>query len=503
MVSTPVAIGPFTGGLNNYSDPAAIGDNECAVIENFDVDLDGTLVSRPPIFSLPIPSGDAVTNFVGTFTDINGVLYIIYANASQTKVYNTSTETSSTITSFVATDTVVYQNKVWIITEDPAKDGGHWTPTSGFTAVADLPKGVSVTVYKERMFVATENSRVYFSSPADPTSWSSSDFFDARSGDSQRLVKITTFSGQIVIFKTESTYIFAYDANPSRGNVQEVSVSVGADNDRCVTEQDGIIYVFHNQSVYAINNWKWERINLKVVFDDPVGNLPSAYTRPYSLSILGDRLCVRHHTKLFLFGLKTRVWTVWTTAHAPDFWVRAPEKDSEGRDVYYAGSYSYDIGGKIYRYTEGHDDTTGTEDFTAKVVSKMYDYQVPYSFKRLFWWGVDLTAMRRIDVTLLPQVHSSQVKWGDLAAKTWGELKSAGATWGRPLDVSLNVSDYMDASYTSGTRLFVRFIKALRFRKIQFQVTSVLDGGTRTGPLRIYSMVANISNRQLVPKKVN
>lgn len=502
MVSTPVAIGPFTGGLNNYSDPAAIGDNECAVLENFDVDLDGTLVSRPPIFeqSFSWP----ISNILGSMTDINGVLHLIIAHVNDTWLYNTEAVTHTSIANFAATAAVVYQNKIWLVSNDPGKDGGYWNPTGGgFTAVADMPKGITACVYKERMFIATANSRVYFSSPADPTSWSSSDFFDARSGDNQRLVKIAAFSGQIVIFKTESTYIFAYDANPSRGNVQEVSVSVGADNDQCVTEQDGIIYVYHNQSVYAINNWKWERINLKVVFDDPVGNLPVAYTRPYSLSILGDRLCVRHHTKLFLFGLKTRVWTVWTTSHKPDYWIRSPEKDSEGRDVYFAGSYSYDLGGRIYRYVEGHDDTTGTEDFTAKVVSKMYDYQVPYSFKRLFWWGVDLTAMRRIDVTLLPQVHSSQVKWGDLAAKTWGELKSAGATWGRPLDVSLNVSDYMDASYTSGTRLFVRFIKALRFRKIQFQVTSVLDGGTRTGPLRIYSMVANISNRQLVPKKVN
>lgn len=502
MVSTPVAIGPFTGGLNNYSDPAAIGDNECALIENFDVDLDGTLVSRPSFFEESVIGG-TISNVLGTFVDANNILHLIVVHASQTRLYNTVSKTHQILVNYPTVDATVYQDKIWLISNDPGNDSGNWDPvTTTFTGIDDMPKGVSVTMYKERMFIATAKSRIYFSSPADPTTWSSSDFFDARSGDNQKLIKIAAFSGQIVIFKNESTYIFAYDANPSRGNVQEVSVSVGIDNPRCVVEQDGIIYVYHNQSIYAINNWRWERINLKVVFDDPPANLPSSYTWPYTLSILGERLCVRYHTKLFLFGLKTRVWTSWTTEHFPDYWVQDPEKDSEGRDVYFAGSYNYEGNGEIYRYVEGYSDVDGSETFTAKVISKMYDYQVPYSWKRLFWWGVDLSAMKRVDVVALPVAHLTRIKWNQLSG-TWDDFKNANRTWDRPLDKQINVSDFMDANYTSGTRLFVRFIKALRFRKIQFQISSELDGGTRTGPLRIYSMVANVSNRQLVPRKVN
>lgn len=502
MVSTPVAIGPFTGGLNNYSDPSAIGDNECAQISNFDIDLDGTLVTRPPIIRDAIMTGTGLyVNVLAVYVEaLTGTEYIVYSVHNATRAYNTSTKVASTISDYVFTSAVMYKDLLWMVTENENENGAYWSPTTAAQGVPDMPKGVSVTVYKERLFIANAKGRVFFSGPANPESWGSSDFFDVRSGDGQDIVKIMDFSGQIAIFKTESTYIFQYDSAPTRGAVQVVSSSVGADNSECVAEQDGIIYVYHNQTIYAVNNWRWEQINVKVVFDDNLAAFPVESLRKYSLSILGYRLVARYGSKYYVYGLKTKIWTQWdSTSRYPDFWVRMPEKNSEGLDEYYAGSYRNN---QMYKFMDRHDALA--ETFPVSVTSKMYDYQVPYSFKRLFWWGIDIIANNEIRVIARPQTYTANVTWGELEAEglTWGQAESQGRTWGRPADRSLDVSDEADIVYTGGARVFVRFIKAMRFRKISFYLESEINT-TAAGPLRIFSMVSNISNRQLVPKKVN
>jgi hypothetical protein len=54
MPGAPIQVGPFIGGLNTFSDATAIADNELTVCENFELDLDGSLKSRPPIENLAI-----------------------------------------------------------------------------------------------------------------------------------------------------------------------------------------------------------------------------------------------------------------------------------------------------------------------------------------------------------------------------------------------------------------------------------------------------------------
>lgn len=502
MASTPVAIGPFTGGLNNYSDPSAVGDNECTQISNFDIDIDGTLVSRPPIFvdgNLVSAPGGA-SDVLGMFVDnASNTVYIVFNTTTQTRAYNVSTKTHEAIVTNISSAAVMYDNKLWLVSAG-SHSGGWWSPTSTFTEVPTMPKGISTVVYKERMFIANANGRMYFSNAGNLEEWGASDFLDIRAGDGQTLVKLMEFSGQIVAFKSESTYIFQYDSAPTRGVVQAVSTSVGADDKRAVVEQDGIIYVLHNQTVYSINNWRWEQINIKVVFNDVWGSYPQGAIRNYSLSVLGYRLVVRFGTKYYIYGLKTRVWTEWASETTPDFWIKHPEKNNDGLDVYYAGTY---FGQHMYKFVEKYD--TESEDFTCSVTSKVYDYSVPYSYKRLFWWGVDVVASSDIRAKVTPYVYVSSLTWNEIKALglTWDMAKQQGRTWGRPAEKSLDVTDSASITERSGARVMIRYIKSLRFRKVSFYIESDVDGTSNTGPLRVFSLVSNISNRQLVPRKIN
>src|SRR3546814_8793793 len=84
-----VKIGPFVGGMNTYSGPTSISDNEAVELLNVDIDLDGTVVSRPPL-AIQTSGVDGPGYIIGIFRSVTDVVYIIFAFATQAKVYNTS-----------------------------------------------------------------------------------------------------------------------------------------------------------------------------------------------------------------------------------------------------------------------------------------------------------------------------------------------------------------------------------------------------------------------------
>jgi hypothetical protein len=117
------------------------------------------------------------------------------------------------------------------------------------------------------------------------------------------------------------------------------------------------------------------------------------------------------------------------------------------------------------------------------------------------WWGIDLLSKSKVDVTVIPVTYGLPVRWNQLPPRTWAQMSPG--TWGAPLSISISVNDSVTLNNPTGVRMFVKYLKSLRFRQIQFVVTSTLDGTTLTGPLQIYSITGFIVNKQLVPAKIN
>ena len=113
---------------------------------------------------------------------------------------------------------------------------------------------------------------------------------------------------------------------------------------------------------------------------------------------------------------------------------------------------------------------------SCSVRSKTYNFNIPYAYKRLFWWGTDLLSKSNISAKLV-------------------SVTSTGS--------SLDVSDSATISNILGIRMFVKFLKSIRFRQVAFDLSSVVDGTTTTGPFRIYSITAFVSNKEVSNKKIN
>lgn len=513
MPGQPVKVGPFAGGLNSYSGPTSIGDNEATVLQNFNLDMDGSLVSRPPVYPLgdyavDYPDVNGAIKLLNWFINTDGTRYLIVSFSAETWARNEETGVWTLITNtFNALAAVQYDNKIWLVTNNASKTLGYWTPLGGFTAVASMPKGNLITIYKERLFisgVAANPNRVYFSNPADFTTWQTSiNFFDAKAGDGEVVNCLYAFQDMIAIFKTNSTYLYSYDSNPSRGAVRLINGNVGVSNDRCVVEYENSLYIHHKESVYQISNWSFTLINLKVNFNFQVKYVGYGGFVP-TLSILYDHLVVRHYDSVYAFNLRMGVWSEWTfdSSRIWDNFLEVPRVTGSTTRMYYAGCRRFTkatVNRVIYTWIPDYD-AIRNESMTCTVVTKTYDFNVPYSFKRLFWWGADVLTKTNLTYKLSPQVYSTAVTHQALSAYKHNQITG---THLRPLDIVLDVTNTLPVSNSIGLRMFVKFLKSLRFRQVYFSVSGTTDGTATQGPIRVYSLSAFVDNKQVVPKQVS
>ena len=506
MPGTPLRFGPFIGGLNTLSDPAAIDDNELVDILNMELDLDGSLISRPAVKLEGTQAGlDSRVITIGV-AFFSGQTYVIGSTDNALWYYtvasNTWTQIVSGATSFVA---LQWQDKLWFIaTPGSTKNSGWWTPTAGvYTEVGSMPRGYTAVIHKNRMYVTRGildttvlASRVVFSSSLDATTWPGGNSLDVNSGDGQGITRLIVYNDNIVIFKQQSTYVFAFDSDPAGGSVRKISGTIGAVNRYAVGEYENQLYLFHRGYVYEMINYDFNRINQRVPFElDGTG--PGTYSEFFFLQVVDERIVVRYYNNIYVFNLRTRTWSRWTSNnYFGPFQVIPRDLSGLSENIYIAGSCI--VGEKKYfslfpKYT-----ATTTETFTCSIKTKNYDLAVGHKFKRLFWWGADMSAVNAVTGVVGPIIYSFIVTWDQLAAYTWDQLQ----TWDNPLNTPVTTQT-VTATNSSARRRFLKFPKSLRFRQAYFTISTTTDGTSATGPVRIFSLTGMAAEKEIVPKAVN
>lgn len=720
----PLRLGPFIGGLNTASDPTAIADAELVTCENFELDIDGSLFSRPPIREFdghPDWTERIVCLCEGIFS---GTHYLIGSNTNG--VFQMTGGTWALITStFQAAAAVQYADKIYLIPiPGSANPGGKWDPSGGFTAVAAIPQGQAAVIHKERLFIApgslatTNPSRLKFSDAGNFDSWPGSNFVDISQGDGTKLIDLTTYQDNLMLFKNQSSFVFSYDVRPADAVVREISPTIGVEKQFCVANYENQIYILHNGWVYEIINYDFHRINTKVLFVRDTTSPSALAEEDMFLSIVQDKLICRFLKKVYVYGLRTQTWSESVsikdplqffgpvvTLHIPDgykFYAGSTvlayrttielydKSDSNTKETtlnpdfttydtftrtvsngwgssenpvlswttnggaasnysvngtqgvhsisavsteystllavnlanidlkssvslnflptgasvfasfraryidesnYYrarievattgvmvlqmvknvagvitnvgssaniTGTYAandtinvrFQINGTTLRakgwkstaaepnaWMVSATDTdlsaagsiglnslagSGTTNplpvlfrydnlqignptlvnwtITCKAQTKNFDMAISHQFKRLWWWGADVSSNNSIVGKATPIVVSFGVTWGDLASKTWGEV--ADKTWGQPLSGPV-VIETTSPTGTGVTRRFAKFLKSLRYRQINFEVDLTTDGTTLQGPARLFTMTIITESKQVVPKAVN
>lgn len=506
-------IGPFTGGLNTASDPTAIADAELTVCTNFELDLDGSLISRTPFKESAGHAGWTERILLLGEGVFGGTRYLIGSNTNGV-YYRTGGVWTLITSTFQAGAAVQYSNFMYLVAiPGSANPGGKWSPSGGFTAIASMPKGLACTIHKERLFIvpgisATVNeSRLIFSAAGNFDSWTGTDFIDISPGDGTNLIDVTTFNDNLLLFKQDSTYHLSYDIKPSEANKIEISQTIGVTKQHCMANYENQVFVFHNGWVYEMNNLDFQRLNTKIPFiRDPTA--PSAFaSQDTFISLLEDRLVCRILRNVYVYNLRTRTWSQWES-EADQLHYFGPivtQRPSTGNE-YYAGA-CLTANESIIQFFDKSTATSfeqiigpTTKTITCKARTKNFDMAIPHQFKRLWWWGADVASADAIVGIATPIVLSFEVTWGQLeaASKKWNEL----STWGQPLTEIASITTNV-ATGTGTARRATKFLKGLRYRQINFEVRLTTDGSTGDGPARIFSMAAVTESRQVVPKAVN
>lgn len=499
--SREAVLGPFTGGMNTYSQKGAIADNELVKSMNFIPDVDGSLKCRPPLVTIqnnPVQFNNHSVDAVGAGI-LSGVNLTFFSNSNG--VYSWDGTVMNTIGSF-ATNTAgsalcsfQYRNQMYFPSaDDNTRNGGKWDPANGWTSfgAGGMPGGIAATIYKERAWIADRsthtlgnNSRVWFSNIQDADTWDPANYFQITQGDGQRLTDIRVFNNNLLIFKESSTYYLSYDSKPADATIVKISNNIGASDWSCVAEHDNDIFVMHKDSVYQLVNFNWVQINTKVPFvldtSVPPGFARIRYT---TLSVVDDWLICRYHNNTYVYNINTQTWGQWESIF-PDLqdfgpFVRFPSTGTFDVNNNWVAGTSIDGFTNVIRIKNGYEagviEYNGFDGFiNCYVITKSYNFNIPWRFKRLFSWAVDCVTNQSVTGTATPLSENNP--------------PSVGTTIG--------------ASAPQPLRRVYRFKKGLRFREIQFRVDTVCDGSPSEGPAQIYIILALVKAAELVPKGIN
>lgn len=514
MAVDEIRIGPFVGGLNSFSDPTAIGDTEVARLVNFELDIDGSLVSRPPIESIgvTVPGSDTYgINVLGFYEASTGAKYLIVSNRNNSTYYFNGAAWVLITNTLAATAMAQYRDEIWLVAaQDSAATGGKWSLLGGFTAVANMPKGGCIIAFKDRLWVGpgatatTNGARLYLSNiVAGAVDWPAvPNFLQIGAGDGQNIVDLAVYASSIIIFKQSSTYRYAYSADPSLGDISKISDNIGAITKGCYASYGTSLYVLFDNKVYEFSNYNYEQLNSKVPLKAP--NPSATLAEEASISVWSDRIIVQYYDMTFVYSLRTRTWSTWESTSI-DFMGRFyPIPGMQGNEP---TAYTYRTSKVGYLGLYIIKDVVGVakETMTCTVLTKNYDYLSSAKYKRLVSWGADLISKVAITGKATPVTYSTAVTWDQLfnLGITWDSRKDGGYTWDRPLDFSVQSVDPVATADQASGRKFIKFLKSLRFRQISFELSAVTDGDTLTAPVRIFNIVTRIADKQYVSKKIN
>jgi hypothetical protein len=139
-----------------------------------------------------------------------------------------------------------------------------------------------------------------------------------------------------------------------------------------------------------------------------------------------------------------------------------------------------------------------TSVITCSARTKNFDMATSHQFKRLWWWGADISTGNSVKGIVTPITSSFVVTWDDLENYTWDDLN----TWDQPLTAP-SLVETIQATGVGVVKNFVKFNKALRYRQINFKVELTTVGNTVDGPAKLFSMTAVTEARQIVSKAVS
>lgn len=517
-----IPLADFSGGLNNYWDPSSIAENEVPYLLNMDFSPNGALISRPPIFDsgIPSPVEGQYIDILGFYTPANGPKYIVVTTDAKTWMKDLGTEGDwIEVWAHKASYFVQYNDEA--VFSKRSIGGMRWTLASGAVAIPTMPALDGLALFRDRFFgwgvANTANqTKLYFSDiitltePTGVYTWNADSVFNVGRGDGQRISFVIPDYSKIIIFKSASTYTLTYSALVEEGVISLIQQGIGAENPDCVAVYQNGYVVLHDQLLYKYMNDTFSPLNAqKVNFEGEkeVFGVPlTEWKKDYAVSVFGDRAIVWYNGVSYVLNLLTGTWSIWQSdfSHAAIFKQRARLADETlPYEVGYAISGSPESSKwKIYQIDNVNVSKIGSEEFQCLVRTRIYDFNTPTEWKRLYWWAVDIMASGQVQAdAYVVGLFNSENEWRQMDAFTWDQLEYG--TWDTPINEAPPVESVREVPAGRPQRTLLKLKQGLRFRRIYFEVYLTCDGTQATAPTQIFSLTPMIGEKAKMTKGVN
>jgi hypothetical protein len=511
----PIQVGPFRGGLNTFSDESAIADNELVVCDNFDPDVDGSLKSRPPVIEI----GDAMPldttgnpKLVASIRSSGGDTLLIASDGSSNTYYFDGSDWNLITNTFAASAATEYNGLVWIVSPpSSAAPGGYWSVGGGFVTDANMPHGGDIVEFKSRLWVVrgkdatTEGTRLFFSAVLGVTPfWPvAPNFIEVGLGDGENIVAISVYFNVLLLWRTASIFRFTYTTDPANGDVAVIVPGIGLESRESLANYEAYFYFMYEGRAYEFINNRAAQINQLVSFGP---GATSGIAEPFSVSIVAQRVIFQWYTTSYVFHLRTKTWTTWTTTAFGSFgrWLARPMVDGVEESVCFS-STSVPLGPsrETTLLSMFNTFTERTETILSAMQTKNYDYESSTLVKRLFFWAVSAAWNGTLKATQGALNFTQHPTWGQiLLDHTWGSLRAASTWGGLSSDRRLHITE-RPSTGSGPLRKEAKVGHRAKFKRINYRVEVENDGSSTTAPVRLFYLTTYVRAGQVISKDVS
>ena len=531
----------FSGGLNNFWDESVIADNELPFLENLEFTPRGALTSRPPVWvdeASTLPEEDVHFDLLGFFIEEDGDRFAVYTSPTKTYIYDL-VDSWTQIWDQKAADFVQYQGYIIMCRTNGA--GAYWGPngapvwngtawvveviggvTTMTTPIASMPAAAGLELHQERLFAfgprgTATQSIMYWSNitgevdgqpQKDWRYWeTATSFSSVNSGDGQWITGLVAGYNSLTVFRNDSTYEYTFSNLPELGVMSKVQEGIGAENQRCIVRYENALIVLSAEQTYSYYNGVFTSLNdQKVRFESKVP--ASTLQVPYALSVLGARLIVFYAGNIYVLQLKTGTWSTWSTTTGFAYSRTVPSPPDVIDQALEAWAISNNAAGgdsAVYRICDHFHTGDGPEQMTCSIRTKIYDFDTPNEWKRLYWWAAEIMAVGEVTARVFPVSldTTTQASWDHLATFTWDELAAAIDGWDNPAPFPPNIETKSTFTWVRPERLNLKLDHALRFRRVYFELYVNTDGTASTAPAQIFSITPMIGAKAKISERIS
>jgi hypothetical protein len=322
------------------------------------------------------------------------------------------------------------------------------------------------------------------------------------SGDGQAIVRIAVYYNSLIIFRTNSIYSFQFLADPGSGTISLLVPNIGLSDKKSLVAYENYLYFIYDDRAYEFINNRAQQLNNKVPFlAGTRTGIDESQAR--AVSLFNNRIIFSYFNYMYVFGLRTRTWTVWRSpTHGAIGEFFAAITDDEFENAITFSSSIVPAGSPRVAKTLHISDVfnTDTENFVCSIQTKNYNYQSSSAYKRLFWWGVDAIFRGEVRAYAVPITYNQTISWTQLVGSIWNDLLAN--DWDQPATPTISIETVRDTAGVSAIRKFVKFMKALRFRQIHYRLEFDTDGSQSTAPVRLFSLMTYVRAHQRVSKTI-